>query len=73
MKLIVVGNLCNGLYVYRPNSLVVFYAQSIPNSLKYHINPHDVWVDLSSCFCHDNNAQIYLFKCALFSLQQTMN
>ncbi|XP_042968977.1 uncharacterized protein LOC122301646 [Carya illinoinensis] len=48
-------------------------SPSIANSLEYHTDPRAVWVDLSSRFCHGNNARIYQLKRALSSLQQTTN
>ncbi|KAK6121424.1 hypothetical protein DH2020_044826 [Rehmannia glutinosa] len=48
-------------------------SPSIANSLEYHIDPCDVWVDLSSRFSHGNNARLYQLKQALSSLQQNTN
>ncbi|XP_035551080.1 uncharacterized protein LOC118349669 [Juglans regia] len=48
-------------------------SPSIANSLEYHIDPRAVWLDLSSRFCHGNNARIYHLKRALSSLHQTTN
>ncbi|XP_035542195.1 uncharacterized protein LOC118344843 [Juglans regia] len=48
-------------------------SPSLANSLEYHTNPRDVWLDLSSRFCHGNNARIYQLKRTLSSLHQTTN
>ncbi|KAA8548017.1 hypothetical protein F0562_004446 [Nyssa sinensis] len=48
-------------------------SPSLANSLEYHTDPRAVWLDLSSRFCHGNNARIYHLKRALSSLHQTTN
>ncbi|KAA8515099.1 hypothetical protein F0562_018114 [Nyssa sinensis] len=48
-------------------------SPSLATSLEYHTDPHDVWVDLSSQFSHDNNVRIYQLKQTLSFLQQTTN
>ncbi|XP_035546246.1 uncharacterized protein LOC118348506 [Juglans regia] len=48
-------------------------SPSLANSLEYHTNPREVWVDLQSRFNHGNNAHLYHLKRALSSLQQNTN
>lgn len=48
-------------------------SPSLANSLEYHTNPREVWVDLQSRFSHGNNARLYHLKRALSSLQQNTN
>ncbi|XP_042969018.1 uncharacterized protein LOC122301689 [Carya illinoinensis] len=48
-------------------------SPSLANFLEYHTDPHNVWLDLSSYFCHRNNACIYPLKRALSSLRHTTN
>ncbi|XP_042967436.1 uncharacterized protein LOC122300654 [Carya illinoinensis] len=48
-------------------------SPSLANSLEYHTNPRDVWVDLQSRFSHGNNARLYHLKRALSSLHQNTN
>ncbi|KAF5458389.1 hypothetical protein F2P56_022420 [Juglans regia] len=46
---------------------------SIANSLEFHTNPREVWLDLQSHFCHDNNVHIYHLKRELSSLHQNIH
>ena len=43
---------------------------SLANSLEYHTNPREVWIDLQSRFSHGNNARLYHLKRELSSLHQ---
>lgn len=45
-------------------------SPSIANSLEFHTDPREVWLDLQSSFCHGNNARIYHLKRELSSLHQ---
>ncbi|KAF5459477.1 hypothetical protein F2P56_023418, partial [Juglans regia] len=45
-------------------------SPSLANSLEFHTDPREVWLDLQSRFCHGNNARIYHLKRELSSLQQ---
>uniref|UniRef100_A0A2N9GD76 CCHC-type domain-containing protein n=1 Tax=Fagus sylvatica TaxID=28930 RepID=A0A2N9GD76_FAGSY len=37
-------------------------SPSLANSLEYHTNPREVWIDLQSRFSHGNNARLYHLK-----------
>uniref|UniRef100_A0A2N9I9I5 CCHC-type domain-containing protein n=1 Tax=Fagus sylvatica TaxID=28930 RepID=A0A2N9I9I5_FAGSY len=45
-------------------------SPSLANSLEYHTNPREVWIDLQSRFSHGNNARLYHLKRELSSLHQ---
>jgi hypothetical protein len=45
-------------------------SPSLANSLEYHTNPQEVWIDLQSRFSHGNNARLYHLKRELSSLHQ---
>ncbi|GMY21722.1 hypothetical protein FCV25MIE_16963 [Fagus crenata] len=45
-------------------------SPSLANSLEYHANPREVWINLQSRFNHENNARLYHLKRELSSLQQ---
>jgi hypothetical protein len=45
-------------------------SPSLANSLEYHTNPREFWIDLQSRFSHGNNARLYHLKRELSSLQQ---
>jgi hypothetical protein len=45
-------------------------SPSLANSLEYHTNPREVWIDLQSRFNHGNNACLYHLKRELSSLHQ---
>ncbi|XP_022873742.1 uncharacterized protein LOC111392611 [Olea europaea var. sylvestris] len=43
---------------------------SLANSLDYRDDPHDVWLDLESRFCHGNNACLFQLKREISNLHQ---
>lgn len=42
----------------------------LANSLDYHDDPRDVWLDLESRFCHGNNARLFHLKREISNLHQ---
>ncbi|KAA8535330.1 hypothetical protein F0562_030333 [Nyssa sinensis] len=43
---------------------------SLANSLDYHDDPRDVWLDLESRFCHGNSARLFHLKRKISNLHQ---